>query len=133
MRFAVTMAEVFPAGCALMPDSITEAEDFDPATGRRSPARDKVTNQRVYQCKVADLDPELAGRSREVSVKILADVQPVPPTGAPFEPVEFSGITITPWVNDKNRLAFSIRATGISAPSRGGRAGGSASSEKTAA
>jgi hypothetical protein len=41
------MGEVFPGGCALVPGSITEAQDYDERTGRRSPAKDKVTGQRV--------------------------------------------------------------------------------------
>jgi hypothetical protein len=119
-RFKVTMGEVFPAGCALVPASITEAQDYDERTGRRSPAKDKVTGQRVWSCRVIDLDPELDGRSREVAVKILADVQPVPPSGDMFAPVEFEGLMVTPYANDKGRMAFSFRATAIVAP-KGGR------------
>ena len=80
-RFAVSMAQVFSHGCCLVPDSITEAQDYDERTKTRSPSVDKLTGKRVFQCRVSDLDPELAGRSREVVVKILADRPPVPPTG----------------------------------------------------
>jgi hypothetical protein len=118
-RFKVTMADVFPNGCNLVPASIAEAQDFDERTGRRSPAKDKVTGQRVFSCRVMDMDPELDGRSREVAVKILADVQPVPPTGTPFEAVEFEGMTVTPYTNDKGRMAYSFRATAILAPKGG--------------
>jgi hypothetical protein len=131
MRFKITMGEVFPAGCVLVPSSITEAQDFDERSGRRSPAKDKVTGQRVYTCRVMDMDSELDGRSREVAVKILADVQPVAPTGAAFEPVEFEGLTVTPYVNDKNRMAYSLRATAIVAPKSAAKT--SASSGKAAA
>ena len=133
-RFKVTMGEVFPAGCALVPGSIAEAQDYDERTGRRSPAKDKVTGQRVWSCRVMDMDPELDGRSREVAVKILADVQPVPPPGGMFEPVEFEGLVVTPYANDKGRMAFSFRATAIIAP-RGGKAAPAAggSSGKAAA
>ena len=120
-RFKVSMGEVFPAGCVLVPGSITEAQDYDERSGRRSPAKDKVTGQRVWSCRVMDMDPELEGRSREVAVKILADVQPVPPTGGLFEPVEFEGLMVTPYANDKGRIAFSFRATGIVAV-KGGKA-----------
>jgi hypothetical protein len=119
MRFKVSMGEVFPAGCALVPGSITEAQDYDERTGRRSPAKDKVTGQRVWSCRVIDLDPELEGRSREVAVKILADVQPVPPSGDMFAPVEFENLTVTPYANDKGRMAYSFRATAIVAPKGG--------------
>ncbi len=131
-RFKVTMADVFPNGCNLVPASITEAQDYDERSGRRSPAKDKVTGQRVFTCRVMDMDPELDGRSREVAVKILADVQPVAPTGAPFEPVEFENLTVTPYVTDKGRMAFSLRATAILAP-KGGKAAAAAPAGKAAA
>ncbi len=125
IRLPVTMQEAFPHGCCLVPDSIAEAMDWDEVTRSRTPTRDKVTGQPVYSCRVSDLDPELAGRSREVVVKILADRMPVPPTRQPFEPVEFEGLMVTPYVdngrcNGKNnrcqaRMAFSLRATGIKA------------------
>jgi hypothetical protein len=115
-RFGVSMAEVFPHGCHLVPDSISEAIDYDEETKRRSPALDKHTGKPVFQVRVIDLDPELSGRSREVVVKVVADRMPVPPTRAPFEPVEFENLTVTPYVVDRTkRLGYSLRATGIKA------------------
>jgi hypothetical protein len=114
-RFPVTMAQVFPHGCHLMPDSIAEAQDYDEKTRVRTPSVDKLTGKRVWQCRVADMDPELEGRSRETVVKILADRQPSPPTGQPFELVEFDNLQVTPYVTDKGRMAYSLRATGIKA------------------
>jgi hypothetical protein len=118
------MTEVFPHGCHLMPDSITEAQDYDEQTRTRRPAVDKVTGQRVFQVRVVDMDPELEGRSREVVVKVLGDREPVPPTRTPFELVEFENLTVTPYVDSGRcqgrgkctaRMAFSLRATGIKA------------------
>jgi hypothetical protein len=40
----------------------------------------------------------------------------------PFVPVEFAGLTVTPYVNQVGRLAYSLRATGVRVPGRG-RAG----------
>ena len=123
-RLGVSMADVFPYGCHLVPGSITEAQDYDEATGTRSPAVDKHTGKPVFQCRVSDMDPELEGRQRETVVKILADRMPAPPTGAPFELVEFEGLQVTPWVDNGRcqgrgrcgaRMAFSLRATGIKA------------------
>jgi hypothetical protein len=123
-RLPVGMADVFPAGCHLIPDSITEAMDYDEATGRRSPAVDQRTGKPVFQCRVSDRDRELEGRSREVVVKILADRKPTPPTGTAFELVEFEGLQVTPYVDTGRcqgkgrcgaRMAFSLRATGIKA------------------
>ena len=124
VRLPATMADVFPAGCHLIPDSIIEAMDYDEATGRRSPAVDKYTGKPVFQCRVSDMDPELEGRQRETVVKILADRMPTPPTGAAFELVEFEGLLVTPYVDNGRcqgrgrcgaRMAFSLRATGIKA------------------
>jgi hypothetical protein len=109
------MNVVFPHGCHLLPDSIAEAVDYDEKTKTRRPAVDKVTGQRVWQCRVQDMDPDLAGRSRETVVKILADQMPVPPTRTLFEAVEFDGLQVTPYVTDRGRLAYSLRATGIKA------------------
>jgi hypothetical protein len=113
-RFPVAMADVFPHGCHLVPDSISEAIDYDEETKRRSPALDKQTGKPVFQVRVIDLDPELSGRSREVVVKVVADRMPTPPTRQPFEPVEFENLTVTPYVVDRTkRLAYSLRASGI--------------------
>ncbi|HUZ53042.1 MAG TPA: plasmid replication, integration and excision activator [Streptosporangiaceae bacterium] len=114
-RFGVSTQEVFPAGCHLLPDSIAEAMDYDEKTKTRRPAVDKVTGKRVWQCRVQDMDPELAGRSREAVVKILADQMPQPPTRQLFEAVEFEGLVVTPYVTDRGRLAYSLRATGLKA------------------
>ena len=39
---------------------------------------------------------------------------PASTSGAPFVPVEFTGLTVTPYVNQStNRLAFSVKATGV--------------------
>ena len=114
-RFSVNMQDVFSHGCHLMPDSISEAQDYDEKTKRRTPAVDKLTGKRVYQCRVVDMDPEMEGRSREVVVKIIADRMPTPPTRQPFEPVEFEGLQVTPYVTDKGRMAYSLRAIAIKA------------------
>ena len=60
-----------------------------------------------------------------MTVKIVAEYQPVPPeapSGMPFRPVEFDGLTVTPYVDDKRgRIAYSYRATGMRAPSPAAR------------
>ncbi|SDY44386.1 hypothetical protein SAMN05444365_102279 [Micromonospora pattaloongensis] len=114
-RFAVPFEAVFPHGAVFVPDSIAEAQDFDEKTRMRTPSKDKLTGQRVWQCRVMDMDPELGARSREVSIKILANVQPVPPVG-PFQAVEFENLTVTPYVGSNGRLAYSFRATALVAP-----------------
>ncbi|MEU0559396.1 transcriptional regulator [Dactylosporangium sp. NPDC006015] len=119
-RFSIRFEDVFPAGCVLVPDSIVEAQDYNEVTKARTPALDKLTGQRVWSVRVMDMDPDLAGRAREVAVKVSAPVQPVPDNGAPFAPVEFEGMTVTPYVGPTGRLAYSYRAAGFrsSTPAR---------------
>jgi hypothetical protein len=110
-RLPVSMADVFPGGCYLVPDSISETFDYDEKTKTRRPSIDKFTGKQVYECRVVDMDPELKGRSRETVVKIVADQLPVPPTQAQYEPVEFEGLTATPHVTDRGQVAYaSLRA-----------------------
>ncbi|MFG2071867.1 hypothetical protein [Nonomuraea maritima] len=74
--------------------------------GRFVQARDKQTGELVWQIPVMDADPSLKAAQKTVAVKILAPVQPVPPApvaGLPFTPVEFDGLTITPYVNGSGR------------------------------
>ena len=127
-RFAVSMGDVFPDGCYLVPDSFSEVQDYDEKTKVRTPSVDKVTGKRVYQCRVVDMDQELEGRSRETVVKIIADYMPVNPTKAAFEAVEFEGLTVTPYADASRcqgkgkcaaRQGYSLKATGVRAPSRG--------------
>ena len=75
-----------------------------------------------------DADPE--ARQRTVKVKVAAEVQPVLPSpapGSPFTAVEFEGMTATPYVDNNRcqgrgkcaaRMAYSLKATGVRAPSR---------------
>jgi len=124
LRLPVAMSDAFPYGCHLLPESIAEAMDYDEKTKTRRPMTDKVTGQRVWQCRVSDMDPALEGRSREVVVKILSDSRPVPPGRGLFEAVEFEGLVVTPYVDNGRcngqgrcnaRMAYSLRATGIKA------------------
>ncbi|WP_066940249.1 plasmid replication, integration and excision activator [Microtetraspora fusca] len=109
----VTFDMVFPHGCYLVGE-VEAVKDFDASTnGRFVQARDKQTRELVWQVAVMDADPTLKPSQKTVAVKILAAVQPVPPApvpGVPFTPVEFDGVTVTPYVNSNtNRLAYSIR------------------------
>lgn len=115
VRLPVGFAEVFPHGCLMVPGSVGPVEDYDEKTRVRTPALDKLTGERVWSLRVIDLDPELGTRPRETVIKVTAPVQPVPPSGEVCA-VEFDDLTVTPYVNDKGRIAFSLRATGVRAP-----------------
>ena len=105
---------VLPAGAYA--ESVEPVRDFDaskPGTAGVQ-ARDKLTGHPLWTVNVYDPDPQ--ARTKALKVKIAAPVQPVLPEavgGMPFRPVEFDGMTVTPYVNEKGRLAYCYRATAI--------------------
>jgi hypothetical protein len=134
LKVPVPFEFVFPAGALCL--GVEPATDFEKRGQGDDQVRDKETGERVWIVKVLDLDPEAGkfGASNEVKVKVVAAQQPVPPPSAfPGYPpaVEFTGITLSPWADQqkckgpmkpgvphkcKARLAWSVRATGISEP-----------------
>lgn len=125
-RMRVHFEDVFPAG-AYMVGEVEPAEDFDKIREAREAGRepgdvqvrDKVNDKRVWQVRVVDADPEARKGQTELTVKISADVQPVPPEmlpGLPFRAVEFENLTVTAWLDDSRarpKIAWSLRATGM--------------------
>lgn len=119
--FDIDSNKLFRAGVAAVGD-VTPVVDFERSTKEnRVQARDKVTGELLWQVDVMDFDPE--ARERTHKVKIVAPVQPVPPDampGAPIRPVYLEGLTVTPYIketgNGRAKIAYSLRATGMSAP-----------------
>jgi hypothetical protein len=115
--------DVWPFG-AFVVGEVQAMRDFDRSTKDQAvQAVDRDTGELVWTVDVVDADPE--ARERTIRVKLVAPVQPVPPEampGAPFRPVEFDGLTATPYVattaSGRARLAWSFRATGMRAPGR---------------
>ena len=116
----VEFGRFFPDG-AYIAGPIEKLRDFDRSKGDRVVQQlDKNTGLPLWTVDVIDADPQ--ARQRTVKVKVAAEHQPVlpaPPAGSPFTPVEFTGLMVTPYVNDATRLAYSLKATGARAPSRG--------------
>ena len=128
--FPVEFGAVFPSG-AFAAGGVEKVRDFDKSSGDRVVQQaDKHTGLPLWVVEVIDADPE--ARPRTVKVKVASAYQPVlpdAPAGSPFTPVEFEGLTATPWVdasrcNGKDtgrcgaRMAYSLKATGVRAPSR---------------
>jgi hypothetical protein len=117
--------------------------DWDRLGAEDNQARDE-NGVRLWMVKVSDQDPAagMFGRSSEAGVRIAAEHQPVPPDGYELpggivvRPVEFLGLTGTPYIdrsackgNAKNakgeakphkcraRLAWSLMAEAMVAPS----------------
>jgi hypothetical protein len=114
---------VFSYGCYVVGD-VQPMRDFDRSTKDQAvQAVDRDTGVLVWTVDVIDADPE--AREHTVRVKVLAPVQPVPPEqadGVPFRPVEFDGLTATPYVattaSGRSKLGWSYRATGMRAPGK---------------
>jgi hypothetical protein len=129
--FQVEFGAVFPSG-AYAAGGFEMVKDFDRSKGDLVIQQaDKITGLPLWVIEVIDADPE--ARQRTVKVKVAAQHQPVlpeTPPGSPFVPVEFEGLQATPYVDAsrcpgdgkgkcKARLAYSLKATGVRAPSRG--------------
>ncbi|SDI64690.1 plasmid replication, integration and excision activator [Nonomuraea jiangxiensis] len=115
----ISFDQVFPHGCFLVGQA-EQVKDFDASTnGRTVYAKDKTTGQPVWQVPVMDGDPTVKASQKTVAVKILSETEPTAPPavpGLPITPVEFVGMTVTPYVGQTGRLAYSIRATAMRPP-----------------
>jgi len=119
----VEFGTVFPRG-AFAAGGFEPVRDFEASKGGRFvQSKDKASGLPLWVVDVIDGDP--AARDKTARVKVAASDQPVLPApagGLPFVPVEFAGLTVTPYVNQSGRLAYSLKATGVRAM-RGGRGG----------
>jgi hypothetical protein len=108
---------VFPAG-VYAAGVFEPVRDFDASSnGRFVQSKDKASGLPLWQVEVIDADQQ----ARTRTVKVAAPDQPVlpsAPAGVPFVPVEFAGLTVTPYVNQNGKLGYSLKATGIRVPGR---------------
>jgi hypothetical protein len=129
--FPVEFGTVFPSG-AYAAGGFDKVRDFDRSQGDRVIQQaDKTSGLPLWVIEVINPDPET--RQRTVKVKVAAEypVLPDAPAGSPFTPVEFEGMQATPYVDSSRctgdgdgkgkcraRMAYSLKATGVRAPSR---------------
>jgi hypothetical protein len=115
----VEFGMVFPEG-AYAAGGFEPVRDFDASSnGRFVQSKDRLSGLPLWSVEVIDADKE--ARNRTVKVKVAAEVQPVLPSssaGVPFTAVEFTGMTVTPYVNPSGRLGLSFKASGVTAPGR---------------
>jgi hypothetical protein len=121
-RFKLDHDDAFPHGALGV--KIEALNDYEKVkAGVQDPQqRDKDTGERVWLFRGVDNDPD--ARSSEVKVKIVAPVMPPMPgepiPGTNLYPVEFEGLTVTPYVEETKsgftRVAYSLKATGIRQP-----------------
>ena len=119
----VEFGQVFPRG-VYATGGFEAVRDFDAskAGGRFVQSKDKNSGLPLWQVDVIDPDP--AARDKSVRVKVAAADEPVlpaPTAGVPFVPVEFAGLTVTPYVSQAGRLAYSLRATAVRGTGRAAR------------
>lgn len=128
-RMQVRHEDVFPSGAFLVGE-VEAVADFNAerrADGSRPQQVDKDTGVLMWSVQVLDADPEARKNDKTVSVKLVAPQQPVPPdhtSGMPFTPVEFTDLTVLPYVDDNGarpRIAWSFRAAGMTAPGKSNR------------
>ena len=127
-RFKITHDEVFPHGAYLISE-VGPVFDFEKSTKDSKVQQvDKDTGLPLWSVDVLDADPDAGRKSRTVSVKIAAKVQPVPPPpqeGCPFRLVVFEGLSALPYIEESgnfSRIAWSFKADDLTAPTRAPRA-----------
>ncbi|MQA16408.1 MAG: plasmid replication, integration and excision activator [Pseudonocardiaceae bacterium] len=135
-KFRVSMEDVFPHG-AFVVSEVDPVRDFDKSTPQKFVQQnDKETGLPMWAVSVLDADPDARKADKTVTVKVLDTVQPVPPEttgGTPFRPVEFDGLTVTPYLDDKRgRVAYSLRARAMRAPAKTVKPAGSADGKAVA-
>lgn len=91
--------------------------DFEASkSGRFVQSKDKASG--LPLCAVEVIDGDASARDKTARDKVAAADQPSLPAaspGTPFAAVEFTGLTITPYVSQAGRLAYSLKATGVRA------------------
>ncbi|MFG1997914.1 plasmid replication, integration and excision activator [Spirillospora sp. NPDC048911] len=138
-RIPVEFGAVFPHG-------VFATGPAEPSTNYETKRQDKdlVTGLPVWVVDVYDADPDAGGKQAAIRIKVMAQVCPVLPEPAwgPFRPVEFSGLSVTPYVEEmgrddngipRTRVAYSFRATGVRAAGGAGKGAPAARPAKDAA
>src|SRR3954447_6329559 len=124
-RFPIPFELAFPLGAYLVSE-VAPVVDFEKSTRERKVQQvDSETGKLLWQVDVLDADPEAKRSSKTVSVKIPANVQPVPPGNdglSPFTPVVFEGLTALPWIEqvseEYSKISWSFKAEDLAAPGR---------------
>ncbi|MFC9976846.1 plasmid replication, integration and excision activator [Spirillospora sp. NPDC127200] len=120
-RIPVDFGAVFPYGVF----ATAAAEELTNFETKRQEI-DKDNGLPVWVVDVYDADPEANHKNSAIKVKISAEVCPVlpEPVMGPFRPVEFEGLTVTPYIDDNGkrpRISYSFRARGVRAAGGGGK------------
>jgi hypothetical protein len=125
-RFSVDFDEWFPQGLYLVGEitPVTEYQSQEDKARNRPirPRVDEVTGRPLFRGTFADPSAE-KDREKSVTVEFACGHQPVPPAavaGLPFRSVVLEGMTVAPRAETSGQakwLTWTIRATGMTAPS----------------
>ena len=123
-RFKISHDEVFAFGAYLVGE-VGPVFDFERSREDLKVQQvDKDSGLPLWSVEVLDADPEAGKKSKTVTVKIAAKVQPVPPEalpGLPFRPVVFLGLSALPYIDDAgkfSRIVWSFKAEAMTAPGK---------------
>ena len=123
-RFKINHSEVFPFGAYLVAE-VGPVFDFEKSSKDVKVQQiDKDNGLPLWSVEVLDADPDAGKKSKTVTVKIPARVQPVPPDalpGLPFRPVVFQGLSALPYIDDAgkfSRIVWSFKAESMTAPGK---------------
>ena len=123
-RFKISHDEVFAFGAYLVGE-VGPVFDFEKSSKDAKVQQiDKDNGLPLWSVEVLDADPEAGRKSKTVTVKIAARVQPVPPDtlpGLPFRPVVFQGLSALPYIDDAgkfSRIVWSFKAEAMTAPGK---------------
>ena len=118
----IEFSHAFPRG-AFAAGGFEPVRDFEASkSGRFVQSKDKASGLPLWVVEV--IDGDATAREKTARVKVAATDQPSLPAaqaGTPFTAVEFTGLTVTPYVSQAGRLAYSLKATGVRAPGRATR------------
>ena len=137
-RFKISHDEVFAFGAYLVGE-VSPVFDFEKSSKDAKVQQiDKDNGLPLWSVEVLDADPEAGKKSKTVTVKIAARVQPVPPDtlpGLPFRPVVFQGLSALPYIDDAgkfSRIVWSFKAEAMTAPGKSETATGPGKTDSSA-
>jgi len=137
-RFKISHDEVFAFGAYLVGE-VGPVFDFEKSSKDAKVQQiDKDNGLPLWSVEVLDADPEAGRKSKTVTVKIAARVQPVPPDtlpGLPFRPVVFQGLSALPYIDDAgkfSRIVWSFKAEAMTAPGKSETATGPGKTDSSA-
>lgn len=147
-RVPIKTGDAFPHGAYVFATTeVKPARDFEKSSREQFVQQiDRESELPVWTIDVLDADPEAQGKNAAITVRIVSQYKPMLPESVigPLREIEFEGLTATPYVDAQRcngggrcraRLAWSFRATGITAPKRASvtRVGSKAGKEAEAA